>query len=272
MAACLRPPHIASRTPSIGLMQNLAASPTSFALLVQSRARAPHPFTRREPALLVHERAAASPYPAPSWIASRLTSTAPGRCFSPISATDIPTRAHVSRPTPAPAACAAMSASDDELRALAPRHSESGVRPPCDNPTPGGAALDGAPPASDESPSSLLDSIKRRRRAPRAGEASLAWRCQPRRGPVIRPLTPPVAPRAAPIAEGPQSARTASTARASTRAASPIRGAFHRQVLPHAFAEGARHRSRSFAAVSRLPARFRSPRLLSQGGARSQRW
>jgi hypothetical protein len=104
-----------------------------------------------------HERAAAPPYPAPPWIASRLTSTAPGRCFSPISATDIPTRAHVSRPTPAPAACAAMSASDDELRALAPRHSERGVRPPCGNPTPGGAALDGAPPASDESPSSLLD-------------------------------------------------------------------------------------------------------------------
>lgn len=76
-----------------------------------------------------------------------------------------------------------------------------------------------------------------------------------------------------PIAERIRSARTASTALASTRAAFPIRGAFHRQVaLFTAFAERARHRSRSFAAASRLPALFRSSRLLSQGRARSRRW
>jgi hypothetical protein len=86
----------------------------------------------------------------------------------------------------------------DEPRALAPCHPERGVRPPCGNPTPGGSALDGASPASDEPPASLLK-LTRRRRAPRAGRASLAGRYQPRRGPVIRPLTPHVAPRDHPL-------------------------------------------------------------------------
>jgi hypothetical protein len=79
--------------------------------------------------------------------------------------------------------------------------------------------------------------------APRAGDPASDAPCR--------------APRE-PIAERSQSARTASTALASTRAASPIRGAFHRQVLLTAFAEGARHRAHGFAAAGRLPALFRS--------------
>jgi hypothetical protein len=54
-AACLRPLYTAPRTPSVGLMSNLAMGPSSYAIIVRSRARAPHPFERREPALLVRE-------------------------------------------------------------------------------------------------------------------------------------------------------------------------------------------------------------------------
>jgi hypothetical protein len=87
-AACLRLPYTVPRTPSIGLMPNLAIGPSSYAITVRSRARAPHPFEQREPALPCRERAAAPPYPAPPWLASRLTLIALERCFSPISATD----------------------------------------------------------------------------------------------------------------------------------------------------------------------------------------
>jgi len=55
IAACLRPPYTLPRTPSIGLMLNLAIEPSSYAIIVRSRARAPHPFERCEPALLVRE-------------------------------------------------------------------------------------------------------------------------------------------------------------------------------------------------------------------------
>jgi len=58
--------------------------------------------------------------------------------------------------------------------------------------------------------------------APRAGDPASDAPCR--------------APRP-PIAERPRSARTASTTLASTRAASPIRGAFHRQVLSYRFRE-----------------------------------
>jgi hypothetical protein len=82
--------------------------------------------------------------------------------------------------------------------------------------------------------------------APRAGDPASDAPCR-------APLEP--------IAERSRSARTASTTLASTRAASLIRGAFQSTSAPFAaFAEGARHRTHSFAAAGRLPALFRSPR------------
>jgi hypothetical protein len=71
-----------------------------------------------------------------------------------------------------------------------------------------------------------------------------------------------------PVARLPQSARIASTAPASTRAASPTRGAFHRQVLPARFRGGSPPpfpqlcRSGPASGVLSLLA------LLSHGGAR----
>ena len=53
--ACLRPSYALPRAPSFGLMLNLAAEPSSYAITVRSRARAPHRFEPRAPALLVEE-------------------------------------------------------------------------------------------------------------------------------------------------------------------------------------------------------------------------
>lgn len=78
---------------------------------------------------------------------------------------------------------------------MPPSPAEHGARPPFGDPTPGGDALDGAPPALAASRASLRD---RRRRAPPSGGAALSRRFQPRRGPAIRPLTLPVAPRPPP--------------------------------------------------------------------------
>jgi hypothetical protein len=135
-----------------------------------------------------------------------------------------------------------------------------GVRPPCDDPTPGGAAFDDASPASDESPASLLLYLKKEEKSParRQSFPGVAFSAAPRAGDPASDA-PCRAPRL-PIAERPRSARTASTACASTQAASPIRGAFHRQVHPLAFAESVRHRAWSFAAPGRLPALFRPSR------------
>jgi hypothetical protein len=89
MNACLRPPYALPRAPSFGLMPNLAVRPSPYAIPIRSRVRAPHPFERRRPALLVVGKAASSPYPAPPRLASRLTLDALGRCVAPISATDV---------------------------------------------------------------------------------------------------------------------------------------------------------------------------------------
>lgn len=144
----------------------------------------------------------------------------------------------------------------DELEREPRCHPDRGAGPPCGNPTPGGSAFDDASPASDDTPASLLlneemTSPARERRFPgaafsaarRAGEPASDAPCRAPRSPVARLQ---------------RRARTTSTALASTRAASPIRGAFHRQVLLPACAEGARHRTRSFAATGRLPTLFRS--------------
>ena len=99
----------------------------------------------------------------------------------------------------------------------------------------------------------------RRRRAPRAGRASLAWRFQPRPEPTIRPLTPPVAPRENPllsVRETPESLPP--PARQREQLSRPEAPSVDKCSLV-AFAEEARHRTLSFAAVGRLPAFFRSP-------------
>lgn len=111
MNAYLRPPYVLPRTPSFGLMPNLAVWPSPCAIPVRSHARAPHPFERRRPALLVFGRAASPPYPAPPRLASRLTLAALGRCVSPTSATDIRYEHPKFRSIPEPSARAAMTAS-----------------------------------------------------------------------------------------------------------------------------------------------------------------
>ena len=230
IAACLRPPHTAPRTPSIGLMPNLAIGPSSYAIIVRSRARAPHPFERREPALLVWEEPPrrptlhilGSPRGSPRLHREDASHRSLQPTLDPSTRISTDSRARSSR-------CKVRLR--NEPRALAPCHPERGVGPPCGNPTPGGSALDGASPASDEPPASLLNLIKEEKSsarrqsfpggalsaAPRAGDPASDAPCR--------------APRS-PIAERSRSTRTASTALASTRAASPIRGAFHRQVLP----------------------------------------
>lgn len=182
MAACLRPPYTAPRTPSIGLMSPLAIGPSSYAIIVRSRARAPHPFERREPALLVREEPPRRPtlrlLGSPRGSPRLRREDASHRPLQPTFRYEHTYLARLPRPRLSPRRPPPRMSPERELY----RHSERGVGPPCGNPTPGGAALDGAPPASDESPASLLDSIKRRRRAPRAGRASLARRYRPREG------------------------------------------------------------------------------------------
>jgi hypothetical protein len=222
------------------------------------RARAPHPFEHREPAFLVRGRAAAPPYPAPSWLASQLTSKTPGRCFSPTSATDIPIRALVPRPIPAPAACAAKSASamSSEREPLAIRRAASDrlatIRPRVELRLTTPLQLR----TNHLRRSFVFKGVKSSAR--RQSFPGVAFSAAPRAGDPASDA-PCRAPHA-PIAERLRSARTASTALASTRTASPIRGAFHRQVPPVAFAKGARHRTCSFAAAGRLPALFRPSR------------
>jgi hypothetical protein len=191
VTACLRLPHGAPRTPSFGLMSNLAARPSSHAETVRNRARAQHPSQSARACLPCPGRAAAPSYSAPPWLASRLTSTAQKRCLSPTSATDVRYEHPTIRSTPKLAACAAKTTSAMCPELLTPCHPERGVGPPCGNPTPGGAAFDDAPPASDVSPTVLFfieeDTGPARRQSHPAAAFSAAV------GPAIRPLTLPVA-------------------------------------------------------------------------------
>jgi hypothetical protein len=88
-AACLRPPHAVTQDAFV----RIDAQPCSWTELVREicsltrPSSAPFQVARACPPC--PGRAAALSYPAPSWLASRLTSTAPGRCFSPTSATDV---------------------------------------------------------------------------------------------------------------------------------------------------------------------------------------
>jgi hypothetical protein len=111
MEACLRPPHIVAQD----AFDRIDAQSCDWTELVRDHCSftrpSSAPFRATRACLPCPGRAAAPPYSAPPWLASRLTLIAQRRCFSPISATDIPIRAPVSRPIPAPAARAAKSAS-----------------------------------------------------------------------------------------------------------------------------------------------------------------
>ena len=201
-------------------------------------------------------RAAALSYPAPPWLASRLTSTAQERCLSPTSATDVRYEHPTIRSTPKLAACAAKTTSAMCPELLTPCHPERGVGPPCGNPTPGGAAFDDASPASDVPPTFLFvieeDTGSARRQSHPAAAFSAAV------GPAIRPLTLPVAPRFGLLpgvfgAPGPLPPPSRQRGRLPRSEAPSID-----KLLPAAFAERARHRSHSFAAAGRLPTLFRS--------------
>jgi hypothetical protein len=175
-------------------------------------------------------------------------------------------RAPENRPTPEPAACAAATASAMR-RSVSPKPSGRGVGPPCGNPAPGRAALDGASPASDRAPASLHSFIEeetspaRERRFPAAAFSAAHRAGDPASDAPCR------APRS-PFSRRRPSARTASTALASTRAASPIRGAFHRQVLPYPLAR--REPATDPRLCRRGPASdaLSLPVMLSHGGAR----
>ena len=177
VAACLRPPHDITQDAFV----RIDAQPCSWTELVRDSCSLTRPsstpFQITRANLPCPGRAAAPSYPAPSWLASRLTSTALERCFSPTSATDTSIRAPDVRSTPEPATFAAKTAfamcrsvSPDAIRSAASDHLAV-IR------APGGSAFDDAYPASDEPPTSPL--LMRRRRAPRAGRATLSRRYQP---------------------------------------------------------------------------------------------
>jgi hypothetical protein len=216
-------------------------------------------------------RAAAPPYPALSWLASRLTSIAPGRCFSPISATDIPIRAPVPRPIPAPAACAAKSASamspEREPRAIQSAASDhlAAIQPRVELRLTARLQL-----RTNHLFPSLIQSMEEKSSARRQSLPGMALSAAPRAGDPTSDA-PCRAPRE-PIAERPRRARTASTALASTRADSPIRGAFHRQVPPCRFRGGSPPPFPQLCSRGPASGALSPLSLLSQGKARSWRW
>jgi len=101
--------------------------------------------------------------------------------------------------------------------------------------------------------------LSRRKRAPPESGAALPRRSQPRTGPVIRPLTPPVALciRLLPdVHRAPESLPPPSRQR--ERLSRPEAPFIDKCSLDSACAEGARHRTHGFATVGRLPTLFRS--------------
>jgi hypothetical protein len=154
--ACLRPLHLAPRVPSAGLMPNLAAGPSAYGISVRYHVRAPHPFEPHTEAFRVREDPLCCPtlrpLGSPCGSPRRRGEDASHRPVQPTFDTSTQKSDRLLSPS--------SSRCRDRLRdvtgALTPRPSGNGARPPCGNPTPGGSALDGAPPASDETPASLL--------------------------------------------------------------------------------------------------------------------
>jgi hypothetical protein len=202
--------------------------------LLRSRITAPHPChpKRCEPALVKETGPPPRATPTRSRFALRLPSSERTRCFLPTSATDSqPEHSRIARlpsaqlalhrpPPAAPiAAVAALTSTVD------------GARPPFDDPTPAGRALDGARLSFGRFAhgASLLVGVKSRAsaRRRRLSAAVFSTAC----GADDRPLTLPVAPRVTWKPKLSRGARTAATTIASTKAAFPAQSVFHRQSV-----------------------------------------
>jgi len=138
IAACLRLPHVAPRTPSVGLMFNLAAEPSPYATTVkENRLTSSIPFRETRACLPCPGRAAAPLYPAPPWFTFRLTLTSPGRYVAPTSATDPQNEHSLFARLPSPQLALWWPLSLNSHGALAPEPPQiTASRPPFDNPNP----------------------------------------------------------------------------------------------------------------------------------------
>lgn len=149
------------------------------------------------------EWAAATLYPSLTWLASRLTSYSwlASRLASihegKMLLTDVCNRLNDTSTRKSLDSRARSSRRGDRLRDVPEReprcHPENGAGPPFSNPTPGGAALDGASPASAEPPAPLPSFIEEET-SPALGGRFLFAALSAARRLVIRPLTLPVAP------------------------------------------------------------------------------
>lgn len=265
--------HTPSRTPSVGLMLGLAARAGLNRLLV-IHVRALAPSTRSGAADMlpfVEEGAAASPYPAPSWCASRPTSTTPGGCLSPTSATNITTRAPDDRSTPELAVFAATTTSTQRLRGACLKAPNT-----CGSAAPDHLSAIQPRVARRLTPSHKLRSALftrllrvvslRKTRAPLQGAAS-PRRFQPPSKLTTRPLTLPVAPRGRPDEpNGETKSQDRFHRPCVNKSGFPGPERLPSTCAPPTFAGSARHRSRSFAAAIRLPALVRLPDALAREG------
>lgn len=205
--------------------------------------------------------------PASSRFASRLPSTLRRRCFSPTSATNA---LHVHPWIGRFPSFAARAATDHPpppspsrpFRASRLTSGASGAGPPCDDPTPGERAFDGARPASALSraaPSRSRRNASSRGRAPPTGRRPLATAFS-----AVSKIGERTsdAPFRAPLPTGraglPRGTRTASTAFASTNAVFPARDAFHRRMLQRA---RLRERSEPATGLADWPPAIRLPTL-----------
>jgi hypothetical protein len=202
--------------------------------LLRSRQTAPHPChpTRCEPALVKETGPPPRATPTRSRLASRLPSSERTRCFSPTSATDsqsehsriarLPSAQLALRRPPPAASIAAEAALTSAV---------DGARPPFDDPTPAGRALDGAQLSFGRFAhgASLLVEVKSRASARRRclSTAVFSTAC----GADDRPLALPVAPRSTWKPRLLRGARAAATAIASTTSAFPAQSTFHRQSV-----------------------------------------
>lgn len=254
MTACLRPPHDTPRTPSFGLMPNLAAGPSSFAKTVRSRSRAQHPFGLRAPALLVREELLRPPTLRP--------------LGSPRGSPRLRREDASHRPLQPTLDTSTRRSLDSQARSL---RREDRLRdvPRALAPMPSGArrrtTLRQSEPRVEQrlttplqlQPSPLRPSfLNEEETSPARRQSYPVAALSAARGPAIRPLTPPVAPRVRLFpgvfgAPGPLPPPSRQRGRLPRSEAPSVD-----KCSPPARAEGARHRSHSFAAAVRLPALF----------------
>lgn len=261
-----------TRTPSVRLTLNLAIEPGTTAIT--------DPFTRSHPAPFQATRTYSplpegkeppqrpTPYPLglPRGSPRRYAKDASHRLLQPIHST----RAPVNRPTPEPRSVRCGDRLRSVLRGVSPRARRSTAPD----------RLAAIQPQVEERLTATLQlrspgahpSVVRRRRAPPEGGAAPSRRFQPQKGPAVRPLTLPVAPR-------PRS----DDARRAREEPGPLplpprqrRAAFSGpKRLPSTSAPerplartGTRHRSRGFAAVEPASGALSPLSMLSHEGTR----